>query len=94
MVTNSLGNREIIEKLRMLDSDVLLGNSLWNESVKVEDHANGTLIIHSMKVEVDTIQEVEVEPHRIFIHEFNDNVVILMDNCMTEATQIISGVKW
>ena len=77
----------------MLDSDVLLGNSLWNESVEVKDHANGTLIIDCMEVEVDTIQEVELEPHRIFILEFNDHVVILMNNWIGEAVKIVNDVK-
>ena len=60
VVINSFSSREINEQLWMLDSDVLLGNSLWNESVEVKDHANGTLIIDCMEVEGDTIQEVEV----------------------------------
>ncbi len=77
----------------MVDSDVLLGNSLWNESVEVKDHANGTLIIDCMEVEGDTIQEVELEPPRIVILEFNDNVVIRMNNCISEAVKIVSGVK-
>ena len=63
MVTRSLSNREIIEELRNLHSDVILVYSLWNESVKDEDHANAPLIIHSTEVEVDTIQEEEVELH-------------------------------
>jgi hypothetical protein len=46
-----------------------------------------------MEVEGDTIQEVELEPPRIFILEFNDHVVIRMNNCIGEAVKIVSGVK-
>jgi hypothetical protein len=46
-----------------------------------------------MEVEVDTIQEVELEPHRIFILNVIDHVVILRNNCIGEAVKIVSGVK-
>ena len=91
-VTRSLSDREIIEQVRMLYSDVILVNSLWNDPVKDEDHANATLMIHSMEVEVDTIQEEDIELHRMLTKRFDYHEVILRDNCITEVSEEASGI--
>jgi DNA-binding FadR family transcriptional regulator len=81
IVTSSPRKHVLTVELREHYTDVIQVCISWNESVKEEDHANVTLVIRSMEVDVDTFTEVDIELHITVTKGSVNPVVIRTNNC-------------
>ena len=81
MVTSSPRKHVLTEEHREHYTDMIQVCISWNESVKEEDHANVTLVIRSMEVDVDTFTEVDIELHITVTKGSVNPVVIRTNNC-------------
>ena len=81
IVTSSPRKHVLTVELREHYTDVIHVCISWNESVKEEDHANVTLVIRSMEVDVDTFTEVDIELHITVTKGSVNPVVIRTNNC-------------
>ena len=85
---------EVGEWQRMLNLDAepvsILGA---DEVIEPEDHSMVTLIINRGEVEGCTINEEKVKPHDHLIVTNLNHVVIMRNNCVSEASEVSSRVE-
>ena len=81
------------EEVIVLHSDVsrvkILGKDSFREK---EDHANATLVIYSLEVEVDTWIEEDIKRHTIVTREHHRHEGIRTNNCILEARNVGSDI--
>ena len=94
MVIMSLYYSEVGKGQRMLNLDTVPVSVLGgDEVIEAEDHTMVTLIINRGEVEGCTRNEKEVKPHDPLIITNLNQVVIIRNNCMGEASKVGRGVK-
>jgi hypothetical protein len=94
MVIRSFHDIEIVEGQRMLNLDPEPVSVLGaDEVIEPEDHTMVSLIIHWAEVEGCTIHEEEVKPHDHLIVTNLNHVVIMRNNCISEASEVGRGVE-
>ena len=81
------------EEVIVLHSDVSRVKILGKDSFrKKEDHANATLVIYSLEVEVDTWIEEDIKRHTIVTREHDRQEGIRRNNCIVEAKNVGSDI--
>ena len=94
MVIMSLYYSEVGEGQRMLNLDTVPVSVLGaDEVIEAEDHTMVTLIINRAEVEGCTSNEEKVKPHDLLIVTNLNQVFIMRNNCMGEASKVGRGVK-
>ena len=89
LVNRKIPKRVMYEEVIVLHFDVsrvkILGKDSFREK---EDHANATLVIYSMEVEVDTWIEEDIKRHTIVTREHHRYEGIRRNNCIAEASNV------